>query len=183
MTESSAPRWRLVNAHYLNVETLPDGTRVEWEHKETARETGRTVRKLYSVPMYLDPKEPADCNYPGELIVAHIVDGARNEPRDYLFGSPPTPEMEPINDAAEAITTSLRPVWEHPIETLPVNGGMDSKELQFMKAMMANFAKVAPSAPPTTEVDELRARLATLEALIAQAKPGEPATTTPSRRV
>ena len=69
------------------------------------------------------------------------------------------------------------------VETLPVNGGMDSKELQFMKAMMANFAKVAPSAPPTTEVDELRARLATLEALIAQAKPGEPATTTPSRRV
>src|SRR5205823_6644923 len=62
MTESSAPRWRLVNAHYLNVETLPDGTRVEWEHKETARETGRTVRKLYPVPMYLDPKEPADCN-------------------------------------------------------------------------------------------------------------------------
>jgi len=90
--------------------------------------------------------------------------------------------MEPLNAAAEAISAALRPVWEHPIETLPVNGGMDSKELQFMKAMMDNFAKVAPSAPPTTEVDELRARLATLEALIAQAKPGEPATTS-NRRV
>ncbi len=183
MTE--APRWRLINAHYLNLAPLPDGTIIEWKHEETARETGRTVRKLYSVPMLLNPNEPADRNYPDEIIVAHAVSGARNEPRDYIFSSPPTPEMEPLNDAAQAITDSLRPRWEHPIETLPVNGGMDSKELQFMQAMMANFAKTvtdakATPAGATPRELELEARLAALESAIAAAKP-EPASST--RRV
>jgi hypothetical protein len=68
MTE--APRWRLISPHYLKVPELPDGTKVEWEHKETARESGRTIRKLFAVPMLLEPKDPADCNYPGEIIVA-----------------------------------------------------------------------------------------------------------------
>jgi hypothetical protein len=174
MTE--APRWRLINEHYLNIQQLPDGTRVEWEHKETARETGRTVRKLFPVPMYLNPKDPSDFNHPSEIIVAYK--GDHNNPRDYIFSSDPTPEMEPLNDAAQEITDRLRPKWEHPIETLPVNGGMDSKELAFMKAMMENFAKVAPPAPVTTEVEVLEARLAVLEAAVPAAEP-EP---TPSTR-
>src|ERR1700748_2905378 len=105
MTE--APRWRPNSGHYLRIPELPDGTQIEWEHKETARETGRTVRKLYSVPMLLDPKGPADCNYPGEIIVAHAVEGARNERFDYIFIGNPTPEMEPLNDAAQEISDSL----------------------------------------------------------------------------
>ena len=119
-----APRWRLVNAHYLRVPELPDGTKVEWEHKETSRESGRSVRKLFPGPILLNPNDGADCNYPGELIVAHAIDGAHNLRQDYIFEGEPTPEMEPLNDAAQAISDSLRTKWEHPIDSIPVNGGM-----------------------------------------------------------
>lgn len=174
------PRWRLVEPHYINVPTLPDGTRVEWEHKETARESGRTVRKLFPVPILLNPGDPADCNYPGEIIVAHDVDGGHHFRQDYLFLGDPTPGMEPLNEEAEAITASLRPKWEHPIDTLPVNGGMNPAELVFMEKMMTEFAKNVGSAIPSTgnavvsreSYDELKDRLEKLEATIAaQGKP------------
>lgn len=176
MTE--APRWSLRNAHYINVEQLLDGTKIEWEHKETARESGRTVRKLFAVPMLLDPKEPADCNYPGEVIVAQRVDGIRNQPRDYVFSGEPTPEMEPLNDEAQAISDSLQPKWQHPIDTLPANGGMNEREMAFFENLMKNFGAAAQAQPvPTNEVVELRERLAKLEAVLAaQAKPPVEAT-------
>ena len=179
-----APRWSLRNAHYLLVPELPDGTKVEWEHKETARESGRTVRKLFGVPMLLDPKDSADCNYPGEVIVAHAVEGCHNLRNDYIFLGEPTPEMEPLNDEAQAISDSLQKKWQHPIDTLPVNGGMSSDEQAFMEKMMLGFAKQvgtalpqANASVPDPEKEEMMARLAKLEALIAaQAKP-EPTTT------
>lgn len=185
MTE--APRWSLNSAHYLNVEELPDGTRVEWEHKETARETGRTVRKLFAVPMVLDPTSPPDCNYPGQIIVTGRVDGATINPQDYVFNGVPTPEMEPLNEAAQALTDAARSKWDHPINSLPTNGGMSTQEQEFMKTMMADFAKTigaslpsSNTAVPSAEVIELRERLAKLEAMIAaQAKPAE----APARRV
>jgi hypothetical protein len=178
MTE--APRWSLRNAHYLKVIELPDGTKVEWEHRETSRESGRTVRKLFQVPILLDPRDPADCNYPGEVIVANAVDGTHNLRNDIIFIGEPTPEMEPMNEEAQAISDSLRSKWEHPIDTLPTNGGMSSAEQAFMQSMMTSFAKeIGASLPksniavPDGEVDELKARLAKLEALLAaqQAKP------------
>jgi hypothetical protein len=171
MTE--APRWRLNSSHYLKVAELPDGTRCEWEHKETSRETGRTVRKLYPVPILLNPGDPADCNYPGEIIVAHAVDGASNLSADIIFEGAPTPEMEPLNPTALAITDSMRHQWDHPIESLPSNGGMTSAESAFMQRMMEAFERVAPSpalAPSVTQAqyDELKAQVAAL-----QAKPPE----------
>lgn len=180
MTE--APRWRLVTGHYLKVPELPDGTHVEWEHKETNRANGRTVRKLFPVPILLDPNDPADHNHPGEVIVAHEVEGAHNVRNDYIFIGDPTPDMEPLNDEAEAISESLKSTWAHPIETLPVNGGMSSEEQVFMQQMMKAFAAQVGSAMPqaNTSVDskemaELKERLAKLEALLAsQAKPEAP---------
>lgn len=186
---NEAPRWRLINAHYLKVAELPDGTRVEWEHKEISRETDRAARKLYAVPILLNPNDPADCNYPGELIVAHAIDGASNLRQDIVFIGDPTPEMEPLNDAAQAITDALRPKWEHPIDTLPVNGGMNSQEMAFMQSMMTEFAKqigaVLPTANapvPNEDVGELKERLAKLEALIAAQNTSKPTPET-ARRV
>ena len=184
---SEAPRWSLRNAHYLRVPELPDGTKVEWEHKETSRESGRSVRKLFPVPMLLDPRDGADCNYPGEIIVAHAVDGAHNLRADIIFIGDPTPEMEPLNEAAQAITDSLRTKWEHPIETLPANGGMNPAEQAFMQSMMSSFAKEIGAALPKSNIavpddekEELKARLAKLEAAIATQPKLE---TTTGRRV
>src|SRR5690348_12650038 len=176
-----APRWRLTAAHYLRVPELPDGTKVEWEHKETARESGRTIRRLFSVPILLDPKDAADFNYPGEIIVAHAVDGCHNAPQDYIFIGDPTQEMEPLNAEAQAISDSMRDKWQHPIDTLPVNGGMSTAEQAFMEKMMQSFAKEIGAALPKStiaipdaEKEELKARLERLEALIAaQNKPTE----------
>lgn len=184
MTE--APRWRLTNPHYLKVFELPDGTRCEWEHKETARETGRTVRKLYPVPILLNPADPADCNYPGEIIVAHAVEGVSSLQRDIIFADPPTPEMEPLNETAQAITDSMRHKWDHPIDSLPVNGGMTPQESVFMAQMMEAFAKMAPPPVATTAVtldqyNELKEQVAALQAALA-AKAG-PTSPVPERRV
>lgn len=177
-----APRWRLTNAHYINVPELPDGTRVEWEHKETSRENGRSIRKLYSVPMLLDPKDAADHNYPGDIIVTRFVEGARMASQDYIFVGDPTPEMEPINDEARAITDACRSRWDNPIDSLPANGGMSDEESVFMQKMMETFARIAPpqenQTVPKEAYDELKERLSRLEAAMSL-KPEAP---TPGRR-
>lgn len=181
---SECPRWRLTAPHYLNIPMLPDGTRVEWEHKETNRENGRAVRKLYQVPLLLDPDSPVDHNYPGEIVVAHEVEGARYSPRDYIFVGAPTRDMEPLNPEAEAISDQHRARWINPVDTLPANGGMNEAESKFMQAMVAEFAKQAGAAPiantsvPREEYDALKDRLAKLEAMIAaQNNPPAPAAT------
>lgn len=161
---SESPRWSLRNAHYLNV----PGT--EWEHKEADRTTGKTMRKLYTVPMMLDPRDPADCNYPGEIIVCHDEPKGEHR-RDIQFIGDPTPDMEPLNEAAEAISNSLRDRWEHPIDTLPANGGMNAEESAFMAKMMEAFAKGAQAqnqTVPKADYDDLKERMAKLEALLAK---------------
>jgi hypothetical protein len=170
-----APRWRLTEAHHLNIDTLPDGTKVEWEHKETSRESGRAVRKLFPVPMFLEPKDAADHNYPGEIIVAHAVDGCHNLRQDYIFTGPPTRGMEPLNEAAETITEEWKHRWNNPVESLPANGGMTGAESAFMAKMMEVFERITPPrvepAAASNEVADLKERLARLEAaLLSQGK-------------
>jgi hypothetical protein len=184
-----APRWRLVAPHYLNVSTYPDGTRIEWEHKETNALNGRAVRKLFSVPLLLNPEDPGDFNYPGEIIVAQEAEGAHVPPQDYVFTGAPTRDMEPLNAAAEAITEHHRARWTHPIDTLPVNGGMNEAEMAFMKNMMATFAGAAQAQQPVPntsvpreDYDALKDRLAKLEAMIiAQNKAPAPESTSVRR--
>ena len=107
-------RWRLTDSHYLNV----PGT--EWEYKETDRETQRQVRKVYEIPLYLNPKERSDWNYPADeaIIVSDRFDKAH--PRDYVFVGPPTPDMEPLDEEAEKISQGYRDsgAWQHPIDAL-----------------------------------------------------------------
>lgn len=105
-------RWRLINAHYLNV----PGT--EWEYRETDRTTGKQGRKVFPVPAFLDPKDAADWNYKelGEIIVS---DGKGALPRDIIFVGPPTPDMEPLDEDAEKVSAAESHKWVHPIESLP----------------------------------------------------------------
>ncbi len=173
-------RWRLRTGHYLNTIILEDDKVVagaQWEYKEQDRGTGKAARKMYNVPQLLDPNDPADCNYPGELIVANDFD--RAFPKDIVFKGDPTPDMEALDDAAEAISASLRHKWEHPIETLPVNGGMSSDEQAFMAKMMQSFAsqigaqvqQAAPAPNAGVSVEEfeaLKAQLADMKALLEQ---------------
>lgn len=105
-------RWKLLEPHYLAV----PGT--EWEYKETNRETGRQARKVYEVPLYLNPADPADwTDRPNEQIV---VTNAYNpaHPSDLVFTGPPTPNMEALDAEAQAISDKESSKWIHPIESL-----------------------------------------------------------------
>lgn len=105
-------RWRLTTAHYLK--TAPGS---EYELKE-ASVTGKTLTKRFPVPTYLDPRDAADCNYPGEIIVANKTD--RAFPKDIVFVGPPTPYMEPLDAEADKITAEWSKKWDKlPIESLP----------------------------------------------------------------
>jgi hypothetical protein len=180
MTE--CPRWRLLAAHYLNVPTYPDGTRVEYEHKETNALNGRAVRKLFSVPLLLNPDDPNDYNYPGEIIVTQQVDDGHCLAPDIVFLGAPTRDMEPLNAEAEVISNQHRARWVNPIETLPANGGMDDKEMAFMQNMMKAFAgQVGPTntSVPQSDFDALKAELESIKALLA--KPADGATSSVRR--
>lgn len=154
-------RWSLRNPHYLNV---PGN---EWMHEETDRETGRRNRKIYTVPQMLDPNNPQDQNYRelGRVIVCYEGKG---EPRDITFVGEPTPDMEPMDEEAETISESLQHKWEHPIDTLPTNGGMSDQESAFMQGLMKQFAQNAAPQNASVPLDQFEALKKQVEELIAQ---------------
>jgi hypothetical protein len=121
-------RWKLREKHYLNV----PGT--EWEYKETDRETQRSVRKIYEVPLYLNPDERSDWNYPADeaIIVSNKFDPAHR--RDIVFIGSPTPDMEPLDDEAKDISDDFirRGAWIHPIESLDMN---------YSQSILSNFER------------------------------------------
>src|SRR5258708_30844440 len=163
-------RWRLITGHYLNV--LVDGEPVEWEYKEVDRTTGKQARKIFPVPMLMDPNDPADHNYPGEIIVCHEGSCER---RDVVFIGDPTPEMEPLDEEAEAISADLRQKWEHPIESLPST--MSDGESAFMPKLMEALGQAKPAANTSVSIDqynELKALLEDLKAQLATSKPSSP---------
>lgn len=132
-------RWRLQQPHYLNV----PGT--EWEYKEVDKNTGKQGRKVYTVPALLDPKEPSDHNYPGEIIVAY--EGRAASPKDIIFIGEPTPDMEPVDDEAEKISAALAPKWNHPIDSLSNEGGYAGTLLANFEAQIAKLMAAMPAAP------------------------------------
>ncbi len=164
-------RWRLITGHYLNV--LVDGEPIEWEYKEVDRTTGKQARKIFPVPMLMDPNDPADCNYPGEIVVCHEGKGQR---QDIIFVGDPTPDMEPYDEEAEAISASLRQSWEHPIESLPST--MSDGESAFMAKLMEAVGQAKPVANAPVSIDqynELKALVEDLKAQLATSKPSSPA--------
>ena len=157
-------RFRLRCGHYLNIIDNYSNEQVEWIHEETDRTTGRTNRKKYHVPMLLD----------AETIVTTEADKAF--PKDTVFFGEPTPDMEPLDEEAEALVESLKSKWKHPIDTLPANGGMNEQEKAFMTTMMESFAKQVGAALPAQpvaatgvsleEFEMMKKQLADLQALL-----------------
>lgn len=108
-------RFRLKSPHYLKLKAP-----AEYEHKEVDQATGKQATKRYPVPTHLDPDNPADCNYPGEIIVTDKE--SRLHPKDLVFLGPPTPEMEPLDEEAERLVAQWEKKWVHPIDSLPATG-------------------------------------------------------------
>lgn len=125
-------RWRLTDNHYLHGEYPGEGP-TQWQHTETNRDTGRVARKNYVVPAYLE-KESIVCQ------------GVLN-PRDFAFVGPPTPEMEPLDDEAEAISEQHRANWVHPIEGLSGVGGFNEALLANLTEQLTKLANNQPLQP------------------------------------
>jgi len=121
----------------------------------------------------MDPNDPADCNYPGEIVVCHAGKGQR---QDIIFVGNPTPDMEPYDEEAEAISASLRQSWEHPIESLPST--MSDGESAFMAKLMEAVGQTKPVANASVSIDqynELKALVEDLKAQLATSRPSSPA--------
>lgn len=151
-------RFLLTDKHYLNV----PGT--EWEQRETDQISGKQVRKVYPVCLYLDPDDPADHNYPkhqgfdGQIIVTTVK--SKEFPRDILFIGHPTMAMEPLDPEAEVLLEDIRKKWIHPIESLsPISESPLLAQLQ--SQVFELQAKVNSNAEQ--RVKELEARLAKYE--------------------
>jgi hypothetical protein len=147
--EMKMARWKLTDGHYLNVPGI------EWEYKESDRETGRSARKVYNVPLYLNPKNREDWNYPQDEAIIVTDKEDRAHPRDILFVGPPTPDMEALDDEAQAISQKYidSGAWKHPIEALNMTYSqsiLSEFEMQIAQHL-AGVAKQQPL-PPNVSV-------------------------------
>lgn len=192
-------RWRLLQPHYLNLDKAQHEDINQWQYTEQDQGSKKNLRKTFYVPVLLDPKDTAYHNYPGEIIVATDTKGGRN---DYIFVGEPTPDMEPLDDDAEAITEGVRHKWKHPIDSLSAEGGYaGGLEQQFMSqftklmeaARSANGGAPVTTAPATSEelaeaqkqIQELQAQVKQLMELAGQnvaAAAAEPKTAEKARR-
>lgn len=156
-------RWRLRDAHYLNVPGI------EWEYKEQDRETGRSARKVYNVPLYLNPQWVQDWNDPDGIVVTNKYDPAHR--RDHLFIGSPTPDMEPIDDEAQKISQEFidAGVWKHPIDSLNMTysesrlSDFEREIAQIMAGQMLKHDKPLPNVSlqgiDPKKFDELQAQV------------------------
>lgn len=113
-------RWRLMTSHYLNT-VQP----VEWEY--SAVQGGKSIRKRFHVPRYLDIDFPGDWTVrsgngmpvsfggnddsaAGLIIVCYE---GRGEPSDIAFTGDPTPDMMPLDDEAREISAQFTDIWSY----------------------------------------------------------------------
>lgn len=162
-------RWRVTAKHYINAKQFGEDT--TWVREETNRDTGRAFRRTFVVPLYIDPEDPICINKnTGYCVVA--TDGAEM-PGDIIILGPPTPDMEPLDDDARAITKAESVKWKDPINSLPISIGDDFGN-QLLAMLTSQFNSVA--AQPNTslkgagpsEIDELKKMLVAQQEQIAK---------------
>lgn len=162
-------RFQLLEKHYINVDNC------EWEYKEerqgAVRGRNRQRRTVFPVPMYFDPKDPADCNYgsPDRIIISTREDPAF--PDDYLCRGTfiPTLDMVPLDAEGEKLMADFRKNYkgEHPIESL--SGSYGDALFERLSSQLESLMKINPTVPQSAavsqgELDKLKAENAALHA-------------------
>lgn len=160
-------RWELTDTHYIHGH-YPGEDDTAWQFTETNMETGRVARKLFTVPRLLDK--------------GTIVSQGERNPREFEFKGPPTPEMLPLDDDAEAISTQHRSKWMAPMDGFPTQGpgGFNDAVLQRLTDALDNISRNQPiqqqSAVPVgsvsrAEFEILQAQLLEVQAQLLKAGP------------
>lgn len=124
-------RWELTDDHYIHGH-FPGEDATAWQFSETNMETGRVARKLFTVPAW--------------LAKGTIVSQNERNSRVFEFLGPPTPEMLPLDDEAEAISAAERPKWTMPMEGFPSQGpgGFNNDILQRLTEALDNISRNQP---------------------------------------
>lgn len=144
---------------------------MEWEHTETDRDSGRQLRKRFSVPVLVDPAKPGNSQVPpnrdGEYVVAYAGSEERG---DIVFTGEPTVDMEPLDEEAEEISRRLASKWKHPIESLQAQGGLGEVLLQDLQKQLESAIRGAAQAvaqPSTSLAGVSTEAFAALQAQVA----------------
>lgn len=159
-------RWKLTAKHYLHANQY--GQPTEWQREEVNTQTGRTFRKSYKVPMLIDPEDPFCINrIVGYCVIATIGSA---QPGDIeVFDFKPTPDMEPLDEEARAMSEAERPNWVNPIDGLSPQMGEDfAQQLlgalqQRANSMQANQSVPQPGLQPNAEVAELKGVISAMQ--------------------
>lgn len=151
-------RWKVTAKHYIHATQY--GQPTEWERQEINGDTGRMFRKAYKVPMLIDPEDPYCINkHEGICVVAR--EGSER-PGDIIFEGPPTADMEPMDDAAQAETDAEKHKWVNPIDGLPSELGQElgKQILDALSRQMdsaGNTKAASLKGATSSDVDALRA--------------------------
>ena len=167
-------RWKLQTSHYLN--TLGG---VEWEY--SAVQSGKSVRRRFPVPRYLDINDPGDWTLKvgsglpvewggnddsaGGIIV--VCKPGAGSPGDIEFTGDPSPNMLPLDGEAKAISDSFRSRWNF----APSDEGISHS--QMLVDAIEDLKETQLNRPPETVkiegLDTVLAQLAATQKLIADA--------------
>lgn len=163
-------RWRVTAKHYINAKQFGEDT--TWVREETNRDTGRAFRRTFAVPLYIDPEDPICINK--NLGFCVVATEGSEMPGDIIILGPPTPDMEPLDDAAKEITKAESLKWKDPINSLPINIGEDFGN-QLLAMLTVQFNTVANQPANTSlkgagkdEIAELKAMLAATQEQVAK---------------
>ena len=169
-------RWKLAAPHYILL--IP---RTKYKYEETDRQTGERNEAVFDVPRLLDPDSPRDCRTFGECVVCI---GPPTVKGDWQMDGDPTPDMVPLDEEAEKISTARKPFWGHPIETLPLQGGfsdmlLGNLEKQLTEAMRRATENAVPNQSlkgiDPEEFKKVQEQLAELMARNAELESKQPA--------
>lgn len=161
-------RWRLITGHHLYIKGI------EWEYKEVDRTTGKQIRRTFPVPQHLDPNEPSDWTHKEGKDAGYICVclPGKGEAKDLEFFSDPkysrdgqpTPDMEPLDDEAKAITAKLEEVWKRgPVldSDAPFAAGL-------VEQWQKDLAKLQVNSQPAAQIEGISELLGAITAMMKQ---------------
>ncbi len=153
-------RWKLTEPHYLNV----PGTK--WELTMQNRTTGKPQRKVFEVPLYLNPEDEGDWNvregFDGYVAVCHEGKG---NPSDIVFLGDPTPGMVPLDEEARALTAKF--AWT-PTQGTDEESKMASFGNQLLNGLIDQMSDVQTRASAAQSVQGMDQLIAVMTQMMAQ---------------
>lgn len=98
-----------------------------------------------AVPRFLDPDDPKTRkNADGEVIVCH--EGSQQARTDYIFVGRCTPDMIPLDEEAEELSSAELKRGQHPMDSLPATGNYADDILAKFTKALEGLGGVVPNA-------------------------------------